>query len=153
CNRRRRDRTVGLGVERKSTARTEAVIATVDSGAAWTRGNSHFAQHRHRPTVHEHRFQFAQLGVDLAQRRELGKHQWVIALAKAMQVESDPAEVAVGQLARLAQKTRPTTHTSTLAKARDLRGPRLLPSYIHVCHGSHAIRPLRRVSAMRSRHA
>jgi hypothetical protein len=90
----------------------------VDRGAARARGDAHFAQHGHGPAIVQRVFELAQLRVDLAQRRELGEHERIVALTEAMQVEHQSTEVAVGELAPLAQKTRSTTHASTLAKAR-----------------------------------
>jgi hypothetical protein len=46
----------------------------------------------------------AKLGVELAERVQLGQHERVIALTEAMEVEDEPTEIAVGQLTRLAQK-------------------------------------------------
>lgn len=66
-------------------------------------------------------FESAQLGVDLAQRRELGEHQRVVALAEAVQIEHEPTEIAIGKLARLAQKARATAHAPALAEARRRR--------------------------------
>ena len=68
----------------------------------------------------QHPFELAHLAVDLAQHRQLGEHQLVVALAKAMQVEHESAEIAIGELACLTQEARPPTHAPTLAKARRL---------------------------------
>src|SRR6185437_5962714 len=106
-------------------------------------------------------FQLAHLGVHLAQRGELGEHQRVVALPEAVQIEHEPAEVAISELARLAQEARPAAHAATLTKAGGLRSglglrlsllacrPRSLLGFVCTCHDPHAIRHQRRVSAMR----
>jgi hypothetical protein len=90
----------------------------MNRGAAWARRNPNFAQHCHWPVVAQTVFEPAQLSVDLAQRRKLGEHQWVVALAKAVQIEYESTEIAVGKLARLAQEAGTTAHAPTFAKAR-----------------------------------
>jgi hypothetical protein len=90
----------------------------VNCRTSWTRRDPNFTQHRHRPVVAQAVFEATQLGIELTQRRKLGEHQWVVALAKAVQIEHEPTEVAVGKLARLAQEAGATTHASTLAEAR-----------------------------------
>jgi hypothetical protein len=70
--------------------------------AARTGGDAGVAQDRHRLALGERGFERAQLGVDVPERAELGDHQRVIALAEAVQVEDQPAEVAIGELASLA---------------------------------------------------
>jgi hypothetical protein len=100
----------------------------VNCGTARARRDPDFTQHRHRSVVTQAAFESAQLGVDLAQCRKLGEHQWIVALAKAVQIEYEPTEIAVGKLARLAQEAGATTHASALAEARRrrrLRGGRL----------------------------
>jgi hypothetical protein len=94
----------------------------VNRGTARARRDPDFAQHRHRPVVAQAVFKPAQLGVDLAQRRELGEHQRVVALAKAVQIEYEPTEIAVGKLARLAQEACATTHAPALTEAGRRRG-------------------------------
>jgi hypothetical protein len=89
----------------------EAVAAAVDRRAARAGGDAGLAHDRHRLTLSQGCLEYAQLGVDVAERGELGDHQRVVALAKAVQVEDQPAEVAVGKLARLAQEARATAHT------------------------------------------
>ena len=64
----------------------------------------------------------AQLGVDLAERVQLGEHERVVALAEAVQVEDEPAEVAVGELARLAQEARAAARAPARAEAGLLGG-------------------------------
>jgi hypothetical protein len=66
-------------------------------------------------------FEPTQLGVDLAQRRKLGEYQRVVTLAKAVQIEYKPTEIAVCKLTRLAQEAGAATHAPTLAKARHRR--------------------------------
>src|ERR1700722_747762 len=63
-------------------------------------------------------FEAAQLRIELAQRRKLGEHQRVVALAEAVQIEYEPTEIAIGELARLAQEACATTHASALSEAR-----------------------------------
>jgi hypothetical protein len=93
----------------------------VNRRTARTGSDPNFAQDRHRPVVTQGVFEPAQLGVDLAQRRKLGEHQWIVALAKAVQIEYEPTEIAVGKLSRLAQEARTTTHAPALTKARRRR--------------------------------
>jgi hypothetical protein len=131
-HRRGRDRAVRIGVERQSAAGAEAVVAAVNRGTAWARRNPNFTQHRHRPVIVQAVFEPAQLGVDLTQRRKLGEHQRVVALAEAVQIEYEPTEITVGKLACLAQETGAATHAPALAETRrlpdrDLRLRCLLP--------------------------
>ena len=70
----------------------------------------------------------AQLGVDAGERAQLGEHQRVVALSEAVQVEDEPAEVAVGELARLAQEARAAAHATARAEARRCRGRGERPS-------------------------
>jgi hypothetical protein len=78
------------------------VLAAVDGGAARACRDTGFAQDRHGLMLIEGGLQRAQLRVDLAERAQLGDHQSVVALPEAVQVEDQPAKVAVGELARLA---------------------------------------------------
>jgi hypothetical protein len=93
----------------------------VNRGTAWACRDPNFAQHRHRPVVTQAVFEPTQLGIDLAQRRKLGEHQRVVALAEAVQIEYEPPEIAIGELACLAQEACATTHASALAEARRRR--------------------------------
>jgi len=111
------NRAVRIGVEGQPAARAEAVVAAVNRGTARACGDPDFAQHRHRPVVAQAVFEPAQLGVDLTQRGELGEDQRVVALAEAVQVEYESAEIAVGKLARLAQEAGATTHAPALTEA------------------------------------
>src|SRR5207302_834437 len=84
----------------------EAVFGAVDGCAARARRHASLAQHGDGPVLAERRFEASQLAVDAFDRRELGEHEWVVALAEAVEVEDEAAEVAVGQLASLAQEAR-----------------------------------------------
>ena len=88
----------------------------MDRRAARAGGDAGVAQDGHRLVLGERAFERAQLGVDLAERRELGEHERVVALAEAVEVEDQAAEVAVGELARLAQEARAAAHAPTLAE-------------------------------------
>ena len=96
----------------------------MDRGAAWAGGDAGVAQHRHRLVLGEGAFERAQLGVDLTERAELGEHERVVALAEAVQVVDQPAEVAIGELARLAQEARAAAHAPALAEAGRSGGQR-----------------------------
>jgi hypothetical protein len=85
----------------------------VDRRAAGTGGDAGLAQHGHRLTFLQGALERAQLGVDLRERVQLGEDQRVVACSEAMQVEDETAEIAVGQLARLAQKARTPTCPSS----------------------------------------
>jgi hypothetical protein len=76
----------------------------VDRRAARAGSESSLAQDRHRLALAQGRFERTQLGVYVAQRAELAQHELVVSLVEAMQVEHEPAEVAVGELAYLAQE-------------------------------------------------
>jgi hypothetical protein len=76
----------------------------MDRRAARAGGDARLAQHRQRRALSQRRFEGAQLCVDPAKRRELRLHDVVVALPKAVQVEDEPAKVAVGELARRAQE-------------------------------------------------
>jgi hypothetical protein len=54
----------------------------------------------------------------LAEGGQLGHHQWIVALSEVVQAVDEPAEVPVGQLACLAQKTRTAPHAPAGAKSR-----------------------------------
>jgi hypothetical protein len=88
----------------------------VDRRAARTSRDAGLAQDRHRLALLERGLEHAQLAVDVAEGRELGDHQRVVALAEAMQVEDQPAQVAVGELARLAQKACTPAHAPARAE-------------------------------------
>ena len=83
-----------------------------------------------RSTVTERRSSSAalerpQLAVDVAERVELRQHERVVALAEAVQVEDEAAEVAVGQLAGPAQEAGTPPRPPARAEARLLDGWRL----------------------------
>jgi hypothetical protein len=91
-----------MTVHREPAVGTEAILAAMNGGASWAGRDAGVAQHRHRLIFGESSFERAQLRVDVSKCAELGVYQRVISLAKAVQVEDEPAEVAVSQLARLA---------------------------------------------------
>lgn len=107
-----------MGVELESTPRTEVVVAAVDRGASRTHRDTDLAEHRDPAALAQSPFERAQLGVEPTQCRELGEHELVVALAESVQVEHEAAEVAIGQLTRLAQKARATAHATPLAETR-----------------------------------
>jgi hypothetical protein len=88
----------------------------VDGGAAGAGGDARFAQNGDGHAFFQGVLQRAQLGVDVAEGVQLGQHQRVVALPEAMQVEDQPAEVPVGQLARLVQEARASARTPTRAE-------------------------------------
>ena len=106
-----------MAAHRESAVRAEVIVAAVDRGAARAGRDPGLAQDRDGLTLAEGRFQRAQLGVDLPKRVQLVEHQLIVALAEAMQVEDEPAEVAVGELPSLAQEARSATCASPRAEA------------------------------------
>jgi len=86
----------------------------VDRGAARARGDACLAQNGDRLALAERAFDRSQLAVDLRERGQLREYQRVVALPEAMQVEHQPAEVAIGELTCLAQEAR----TAACATAR-----------------------------------
>ena len=98
------DGQVGVAADRQPAVGAEAVFACVDGGAARTGGDAGLAQHGDRLALLQRAFERAQLAVDAIEHAQLGDHQWVVALAEAVQVEDQPAEVAVGELTGLAQE-------------------------------------------------
>jgi hypothetical protein len=76
----------------------------VDRRAARAGGDAGLPQHGHRLALLQKGFQRAQLGVDLSERAELGEHELVVSLAEAVQVEDEPAEITISELARLAEE-------------------------------------------------
>ena len=97
------------------------VLAAMNGGAAGARCDAGLTQHGHGLLLAECGLQRAQLRIDLAERAQLGDHQGVVALSEAVQVEDKPAEVAIGELARLAQKARAAAHAPARPEA-GLRG-------------------------------
>ena len=93
----------------------------MDGGAARAGGDAGLAQDGDGLALAEGGFERAQLGVDVPERGELGQHERVVALAEAVQVEDEPAEVAVGELARLAQEARAAADAAARAEAGRLR--------------------------------
>ena len=63
------------------------------------------------------------LGVDVSERRQLRQHQRVVALAEAMQVEDEASEVAIGELACLAQEADPAANPPPRDEAGALLRP------------------------------
>jgi hypothetical protein len=98
-------------------SRTEAVVAAVDRCAARACGDAGLAQHADALALPERLLQCAQLPVDVIQRRQLGGNQLVVALAEAVQVEHQPAEIAISELPCLAQKTQAAADAAPLAEA------------------------------------
>ena len=86
------DRQVDVAAHRQPAVGAEVVLAAVDRGAAGAGGDAGLAQDRHRLALCQGGLERAQLGVDVAERAQLGEHQRVVALAEAVQVEDQPAE-------------------------------------------------------------
>jgi hypothetical protein len=110
-------RALGAEVHRQAAVGAEAVVAAVDRRAARARRHTRLAQDRHCSALGQGRFQSPQLAIDTSDRLELGEHQRVVASAESVQVEHEAAEVAVGQLARLAQEPHAPAHASALAES------------------------------------
>jgi hypothetical protein len=89
----------------------------VDGRAAGAGGDPGLAQDGHGLAVGQRGLQRSQLGVDVRERRQLGHHQGVVPLAEAVEVEDEAAEVAVGELARLAQEAHAPAGTPSGAEA------------------------------------
>jgi hypothetical protein len=113
----------------------------VDRCASWACSDSHLAQHRQRSELAQRLFQRAQLRVDVPERRQLRQHHLIVALAEAVQVEHQSAEVAICELACSAQKARTPAQPSALAEAGGLR--RLLLYRRRLLRGLFAWRPCR----------
>ena len=126
------DRALGAAVHREPAVGAEAVLAAVDRRAARAGGDAGVAQDGHRLVLGEGAFERAQLDVDLAERRELGEHERVVALAEAVEVVDQTAEVAVGELARLAQEARAAAHAPALAEAGRTVGRVLARGRLHL---------------------
>jgi hypothetical protein len=107
-----------LYIHGHSAARAEAVVAAVYRRTAWTGGYSSLTQHRDAPLFLQGALQRPQLRVDVSECGELGDNQLVVALTEAMQIEDQATEVAVGQLACLAQEMQTPAHASTLPEPR-----------------------------------
>jgi hypothetical protein len=112
----------------------------VDRGAARARRDPGLPQDRHRVARAEGGFERAQLRVDLPDGAELGEHQGIVALAEAVEVEDEAAEVPVCQLARLAQEARAPSQP---AAGTEARGPGGGACRLGVC-GLTAVGRLRR---------
>jgi hypothetical protein len=94
----------------------------VDRSAAHAGGDARLAQDRHGVALAERGFERAHLDVDVFERAQLVEHQLVVALAEPVQVEDESAEVAVCELARLAQETHPPSDAAAGAEARRFGG-------------------------------
>ncbi len=110
-------RKIGVAAHRHPAARTEAVFAAVDRGAPGTCCDTGLAQDCYRSALAERSFDRAQLGVDLIERCQLREYERVVALSEPVQVEDQAAEVAVGELARLAQEARATARPTARLEA------------------------------------
>jgi hypothetical protein len=93
------------------------ILAAVDGRAAGARRDARLAQDRHGLALLEGGFERAQLGVYLGERAELGDHERVVALPESMQVEHQPAEVPIGELAGFPQESRAAAHAPARAEA------------------------------------
>jgi hypothetical protein len=75
------------------------------------------AQHRYCLPVIQGVLDSSKLAVHLSQAPELGRQQLVTATAEPVQVEQQPAEISVRELARGAQVAQTAPHTPAGAKA------------------------------------
>lgn len=107
-----------MAIHREPAVGAEAILAAVNRRAARASGNAGVTQHGYRPMLAECSFERPQLGVDLPERSELAHYESIVALAEAVEVEDQTTEIAVGELAGLAQEARAATHPPTLAEAR-----------------------------------
>ena len=115
-------RQIDVTAHRQPAVGAEAVFAAVDRGAAGARGDAGLAQDGDWPALLQGAFERAQLGVDVAERGQLGEHEGVVALPEAVQVEDQAAEVAVGELARLAQEAGAAARATARSEAGRLGG-------------------------------
>ncbi len=92
----------------------------MDRRAAGARGDAGLAQHGDGPTFSQRVFKCTQLGIDVSERRQLGEDQSVVALSEPVQVEDQAAEVAVAELACLAQEARAAPYAAAGAEADGL---------------------------------
>jgi hypothetical protein len=92
----------------------------VDRGAARAGADAGLAENRHRGTLSQRRFERAQLAVDVAEGVQLVEDERVVSLAEAVQVEDEPAEIAIRELAGLAQEA----HAPSYAPSRGEAGSR-----------------------------
>jgi hypothetical protein len=83
---------------RQTAVRAVAVFAAVDRGAARAGGDARLAEDCHRASFSQSRLDRPQLPVDVAESAQLCEDQRVIALAEAVQVVDEAAEIAVGEL-------------------------------------------------------
>jgi hypothetical protein len=90
----------------------------VDRCAPGTGHDPGLAQHGHGLAVLQRRLQRSQLPVYLAQATKLCCQQLLAAATKAVQIEQQPAEITVGELARGAQVTQAPAHSSSRSEAR-----------------------------------
>jgi hypothetical protein len=86
------------------------VFAAVDRGAAGAGGYARFVQHRQRLMLLQSALELTQLRIDLGEGAQLGEHERVVALAEAVQIEDKAPEVAVGELAGLAEEANTSAH-------------------------------------------
>jgi hypothetical protein len=89
----------------------------VDRRAARARRHARLAKDRDGLARGERGFDRAQLGVDLRERRELREDEVVIARSEAMKAEDEAAEIAIRELASLAQEPRPAARATARAEA------------------------------------
>ena len=90
----------------------------MNRGAAWTGRYAGLAQDRDRLALLQSGLDRAQLPVDVAESRQLGEHERIVALAELMEVEDQASEVSIGELAGLAQEANAPTSTTTRAEPR-----------------------------------
>jgi hypothetical protein len=102
----------------------EAVLAAVDRRAARARRYARLAQHRHASVGLQGVFDPPYFRVDSPERCELAVEQVFALLAQAVHLEHQAAQIAVCQLARLAQEPQPPSQTAPLQEAGVLRGLR-----------------------------
>jgi hypothetical protein len=113
-----------MAAHRQPAVGAEPILAAVDGRAAGACGDPRHAQDRYGLALSERGLERAKLAVDLTERAQLREHERVVSLAEAMQVEDQATEVAIGELAGLAQKARTAAQAAARPEARRL-GARL----------------------------
>jgi hypothetical protein len=78
----------------------------VDRRTAGTCGDTRLAQNGDRSALSQHVFERTQLSVDVPERCQLRQDERIVALSEPVQVEDQPAEVAIAKLPGLAQEAR-----------------------------------------------
>jgi hypothetical protein len=102
----------------QAAGRAEAVLAAVNRRTPGTRGDARLAEHRDLALVAQRALDRAQLPVDLPERPELREHELIVSGAEPVEVEDEPAEVAVRELAGFAQEAEAPAQAPPRGEAR-----------------------------------